>query len=641
MTTRNHALAQFAIFDDFPDLVVVKDRSFSIVYGNRAFEKATGESARQATGRPDTDFIQPATESTNLRSLDERALAGETVHGERLELQSAAGVGVYDVHKMPVRDERGEVWAVLTIVRDATEAHRAEQARLAADARYRLLFENSPVGMYVHDGQKILYANRAFATLMGADDPSELVGYRILEIAHEDDRPRLIERLKQVRQGTGVNPLMSFRVRDLERRVRHVDVLATRCEYEGRPAVQVVMLDITERRQDAMDREALEAQLRHAQRLDALGRLASGIAHDFNNLLLIIKLHAQLLAKRIAPGESGEKDIDQMHRAIDRGTGLVRGILTFSRKQPLERRLARVADIVEESASLLRSSLPPRVTLDVDIAAKDAVVDVDPTQLGQAIINLATNAWQAEVPERAPRVRIAVDEVALDEEQAKRIAALGPGRYVRITVEDNGSGIDEATAKEIFDPFFTTKPTGEGTGLGLSAVDGIVRAHDGAVEMESTVGVGSTFRVFLPVARTRPTRVAPDQHDSTTAPRGIDVLLVDDEPAVLSSVRRLLESDGLRVRTADCLTAARAALAKGRFDVVVTDYNMPDGTGIELAEIVACEFPGLPVVLASGHLDEEVRASARSAGVRGYLLKPYTTQALIELIASAIEAARR
>jgi PAS domain S-box-containing protein len=637
-----------ALADASPDFIFAKDRDYRFLYANRTYAAFLGVSPALLIGRRDADFIQPSADAGSgpgsFRALDDEVLAGATVGTRRVSARHAGRVLHFDVVKQPVRDAHGEVYGVLTHARDVTAVLRAEDALRESEARYRTLLEHAPVGMYVHDGAQIRFANRAFAALMGAAEPAALLGYPVIEIAHPEERARLRERLRAIAEGAVATPTVDFRAVALDGGIKHVRVMATTCRYEGQPAVQVVIIDETERRAAEVARAALEAQLLHAQRLDALGTLAGGVAHDFNNLLAVIQVNADLAKRGLAAGHASREALDDVLVATAHAGELVRGILAFSRKQPLARQPLHLTDSVQEAVRLVRTMLPPSIALVVVPGADDAWVLADPTQVQQVLVNLCTNAWHAIGGDRPGEIRIAIEAVHLDDAGARAHPELRAGRYVSITVRDDGAGMDADTLARAFDPFFTTKGTGHGTGLGLSVVHGIMRGHGGAVTASSGLERGTELRLYFPVSDADlPAIAAADDAPRGVAPRRARVLVVDDVPAMQSVILRALGHLALDGVAHGSVAAAMVALrgAPEAWDLLVTDFNMPGASGLDLAREVKTVRPDLPVILISGYLDDGVRAAALELGVRALLAKPFTIEELEAAVGAALPARSR
>jgi nitrogen-specific signal transduction histidine kinase len=394
--------------------------------------------------------------------------------------------------------------------------------------------------------------------------------------------------------------------------------------------------NITSRKQAAAHRQALEAQLREAQKLEAIGILAGGIAHDFNNIMAAILGNVALARQDMDEGHVAQASLAQIQKAGMRARNLVQQILTFSRHQPNEQARQPLRPVVEDTVALLRSMAGPRVNIEARLCLQPVDTLANPTQLQQVLMNLGTNAWQA-LPEGRGRVEIGLDTVHFN--TPPRPGQLPPGEYAHLWVRDEGAGMNEATRQHIFEPFFTTKPVGQGTGLGLAVAHGIVEAHHGAITVTTTPGQGSQFDVYLPLVEHES---LPMPLDALAAPlrpgQGQHVLYVDDDEVMVEMVQRLLQRLGYR---ATCVLDAREAIAMveqapGRFDVVVTDYNMPHCTGLDVARALARLHPTLPVAISSGYVSDELRAGAAALGVRGLMQKEHTFEELGALVQGAL-----
>jgi two-component system, cell cycle sensor histidine kinase and response regulator CckA len=400
-----------------------------------------------------------------------------------------------------------------------------------------------------------------------------------------------------------------------------------------------VKQDITARRQAEEQRGALEEQLRQAQKLEAVGTLASGVAHDFNNVLTAILGNTDLALEALPDDHPAAGPLQAASAAGRRARDLVRQILTFSRHDPPDRVLVPLGAALTDAVRFLRAAIPAGVTLAVEQQPDAPAVLADPTQLHQVIVNLCTNAWQA-MNGHGGTIRIGAARQELGTEAPGIHPDLRPGTWAVLTVSDTGSGMTPEVAARIFDPFFTTKGPGEGTGLGLSVVLGIVQSGGGAITVRSTPGAGSTFTVFLPEGRPSAAlaaaavaaeRPAPDHRRPS---RPLRVLCVDDEPELVSLCTRILTRHGHHA-TGHTVPGEALAVARrdpGAFDAVICDLNMPGMSGIVLATELARLRPDLPVVVASGFLPEELRAEAAAAGVRAILPKPYGMRDLVRCL---------
>ena len=407
------------------------------------------------------------------------------------------------------------------------------------------------------------------------------------------------------------------------------------------PQVRVTLTDVSERKEAEADLRRYEAEVRHAQKMDSIGTLAGGIAHDFNNILGAILGNAALAMESLGENHPATGHLHEVHKASLRARTLVRQILTFSRRDPQELITQSLRPVVEETHQLLRATLPAGVELDVHIGEAPYVHD-EATQVQQVLMNMCTNAWHA-LKNGAGRITIGLETVRLDETTGQHLGGLSTSRCAHLWVSDNGIGMDAATRERIFEPFFTTKPVGQGTGLGLSVAHGIVVAHHGAISVESEPGRGTTIHLYLPaVEPPAAAQAAPAVATAEPPGHGEHVLYVDDDETMVVMVQHLLQRCGYRVQA---FHGARAALAAVRehpesFDLVITDFNMPESSGLELARELARVRPQLPVILSSGYITEEQRMQAREAGVRGLLDKQNTFEDLPGL-ARKILAERR
>ena len=383
-----------------------------------------------------------------------------------------------------------------------------------------------------------------------------------------------------------------------------------------------------------VEAERRENEARQSHKMEALGRMAGGVAHDFNNILAAILGNVALAREDAAGAAPVLTSLDQINRAALRARHLVQQILAFSRREQHGLAVQPLRPIVEESLGLLRATLPAGVQLDAVLPDALLPVRADATQLQQVLINLCTNAWHA-LPEQGGRIEVGCERVVLDEALRQRQPELASGAYAHLWVSDNGAGMDAATRERIFDPFFTTKPVGRGTGLGLSVVHGIVRAHEGSIAVDTAPGRGSRFHLYIPSpeldgegAEARPAQGA-DVRGS-----GQRVLYVDDDEVMVVMVERLLVRAGFLVATESDATAAvqRLQADPQAFDAVVTDFNMPGMSGLEVARIVIGLRPALPVVISTGYLSDELRSQALSLGVRGLLKKENTLEELAGLL---------
>ena len=535
-------------------------------------------------------------------------------------------------------------------VRDITERKRAERALKVSEERFRKAFYVSPDAININrleDGRYVSI-NRGFTEITGYSE-ADTIGRTSTELNIWDnprDRERLVAVLKQ--EGSVANLDAPFRAKDGS--IRYGLMSAAVIDVDGVPHVISVTRDMTERRKFEEAKARLEAQLRESQKMEALGTLAGGIAHDFNNIIAAILGNSELALQDAQAGQPVLRSLEEIHKASVRAKNLVEQILSFSRRQTMERSVISLAPVVEESVRLLRAGLPAGVSLSAHCAPDTPLVLADATQIEQVLLNLSTNAWQAAQGQTRPGlVEVQLDLRECKAEQTKDdgyvlvLGKAGLGRCACLTVQDNGAGMPEGILTRIFEPFFTTKPVGKGTGLGLAVVHGILQEHGASVEVRSVLGEGSTFRICFPEAQTAPAQS--DVQAASSAPAhgaGRHVLYVDDDESIVLLMTRLLERQGYKVSGyTDAALALEAARAQPHaFDLAVTDYNMPGMSGIDVARVLKAIRPDLPVALASGYITEELRQQAPVAGVSELIYKPNTITELCETVARLAQKAK-
>ncbi len=391
--------------------------------------------------------------------------------------------------------------------------------------------------------------------------------------------------------------------------------------------------DITERKKAEQAHVSLGAQLRESQKMEALGTLAGGIAHDFNNILGTILGNAELARHDARANWQALVSLEEIQKAGHRAKELVQQILSFSRHQPTTLRVMSLPLVVEESVRLLRAALPAGLRIECRCDADTPTVVADPTQVQQVVLNLGNNAVDA-MEGRSGSIDIRVEGITLDETSAQFDLNLRPGRYARITVSDAGSGMDAATRRRIFEPFFTTKPVGKGTGLGLSVAHGIMQAHEGTIVVHTEPGNGSRFELYFPRAGEAAALGTIENAGTASEGRGQHILYIDDDESQVFLIKRMLERWGYRVSAYIEQLDALGALLRGeqRFDLVITDFNMPGLSGLEVARKIRDARPDLPVIMVSGYVTDELRAQAEAAGVRELISKPPEVEELRDVV---------
>jgi len=480
----------------------------------------------------------------------------------------------------------------------ASDGHAADRGGIAFEA----FFDQAPVAIVSVTPDRRIRLNRAAERLYGrTSDEMQALSFQPDSPWIPDDQHAQWEDLRRrVTAGESIEGLRVGMIRsDGQRREVELSSIPIVLE-DGSPGGAVtVTIDLT-------DRLSLEAQFRHAQKMEALGRLAGGIAHDFNNVLMGILGYAEMVAADARESKVEERDADQVVLATRRAIDLARRLTAFARREGARTEIFDVGELVEEIVPLLRRLAPESIGIETR-TSRDQFVRADRSELEQVLINLAVNAIDA-MP-KGGRLTLEVEPIQLDAEHAASHVGGRSGPHVMIAVSDTGQGMDEATRARIFEPFYTTKPVGQGTGLGLAMVFGAVERAGGRVWVYSEVGRGTTFKVYLPIGGT-PGPAEPEGVDELTPGGDEAILVLEDDDLVRDVVERTLRRLGYAVTTATRPSEAIALVGEASFDLLITDVVMPEMTGDALAREVRTKHPDLPVVFMSGYtagvLDLEV-----------------------------------
>ena len=516
-----------------------------------------------------------------------------------------------------------------------------DPVRMGQEERLRQLLravEQSPVSIVITDAAgAIQYVNPHFEQVTGYS-ASEAVGQnpRILKSGEMPDSVyrELWETITSGREWRGE---LLNRAKDGRLFWETASISAVR-DAQGRITNFVgVKEDISERKDAEAALKLADQHLAQVQKMEAIGRLAGGVAHDFNNLLSVILGHGERLAKNLEPGDPRRERVDQILWSAGRAAELTRHLLAFSRLQVLEPKVVRLDAVAADAQEMLERVIGEDVDLHVAPPATLGHVRADPGQIVQVLLNLVVNARDA-MP-RGGRLTVEFADADLDERYAAAHPPCRPGRFVMMAVSDTGHGIDTETQKRVFEPFFTTKPEGLGTGLGLSTAYGIVKQSGGFIWAYSEVGVGSTFKVYLPRVEEAETAAGPPPAALPRSGAGGRILLVEDDESVRGLVADLLQEAGYSVLSSGHPAAALAlAAAVGSLDLLVTDVIMPGMSGRDLARRLEAERPGLRVLYVSGYAGE---ALTRHGGIeRGehFLSKPFSERGLLDAVAAALAA---
>ena len=541
-----------------------------------------------------------------------------------------------------IRDADGRLTVWQGVMTDVTAQEAvqeaAQQALRASEERFRALVENTAELITVLDAAgRVVYASPTWATERGIA-PETLIGTPGLDLIHPDDAPTVSALFRELATTPGASQRAEYRARHGDGSWRVMSTVAENMLHV--PAVSGIVVNS----RDVTEQRIIEAQLRQAQKMEAVGQLAGGVAHDFNNLLTVIKLHAQFVLDALPAGGDEYADVREIAVAADRAANLTRQLLAFSRKQMLKPVVLELDPLVSGICPMLRRLIGEDIEVRTRLAAVRAPVLADPGQLEQVVVNLVVNARDAMPDGGRLTIETAVAEV--DRGRALEIGEIAPGRYATLAVRDTGCGMDRDTMGRIFEPFFTTKEKGQGTGLGLATVYGIVRQSGGGITVESAVGAGSTFTIYLPCVP----QAAATPADSATgadAGRAGTVLVVEDDDAVRRLASRVLRQHGYTLLEAGTGREAVAIVLDhdGPLDLVLSDVVMPDMGGGALREWLAGARPDVPVLLMTGYTDDEmIRRGVREQSTRGGLpliQKPFAVETLVSAVRETIERQRK
>ncbi len=512
------------------------------------------------------------------------------------------------------------------------EDYRAKEATARdTELRLRSVVESAPIVLFAMDaeGRFTLSEGKGLEGL--GLKPGQAVGMSAYEMYA--DTPRILNNIRKCFEGERVHDLV-----EVGDRVFWSVYFPRFDEHENVAGVDGIAWDVTERHRAEEAARDLQTQLLQAQKIETIGTLAGGIAHDFNNILSPIMGYTDIALGLLERDHPARQDLLQVLNAAERARELVQQILIFARRGDQQQRPVQLHLVVQEALKLIRATLPTTIEISQRVINRNDSVMADPGQMHQVIMNLCTNAAYA-MRDEGGVLRVELERRRIDEPETAGIPEITAGEYVVLTVADTGEGMSAAVAQRAFEPFFTTKPSGEGTGLGLSVVHGIVHSHGGGMVLESSPGSGTVVQVFLPAAEREalPLQAGPEGHASQT---GEHVMVVDDEPEITRMLTRMLESYGYRVTAFTSSDQALEAFRTSpeRFDAIITDQTMPRLTGLALARAVRDIRAEIPVIITTGY-GERITSEALSRGVSGFASKPFNAATLTETLRRAIDGA--
>ena len=622
------------ILDDIEDGYFEVDIRGNLTFFNNALCHILGYSPSDLAGKNNREFMDAANAEKIYRTFNkvfetEKLFKGfdwEVIqkNGARRQLDTAISL---------IKDKAGRKIGFRGIARDISERKLVEEKMREYKNRYQALFDRSLDCVFIHDFKgKFIDANEAAIKMLGYDK-HDLLNLSMKDILSKDQYPLAILVVKELQENGFQKKLTGFRLKHKNGQSVDVETTSAVIYKDGQPfAIQGIARDITEKLK-------MEVQFHQARKIEAIGTLAGGIAHDFNNILTAIIGYTEMAQYALPKDSPAAAHISKVYHAGSRARDLVKQILAFSRQTEYDLKTIKIQDVVKEAITFLRASIPTTIDIRQNIQADCAPIKADPTQIHQIMMNLCTNAYHA-MRETGGVLSISLrqTEINLDNKGAGGISSR-PGAFVSLSVRDTGTGIEKDVLEKIFDPYFTTKPKGEGTGMGLALVHGIVKSYGGDISVDSEIGKGTTFRIFFPVAAEA---LLSGQNDDagSPAPRGHEhILVVDDESVVADINRQTLESLGYQV---SAFTSSETAMTNfltktDIYDLILTDMTMPRLNGLQLAEKIHAVRPDIPIVLCTGFSDLITEEKIHAAGIRKMIMKPVFRNDLAAAIRMALD----
>ncbi len=614
-----------SLIESTSDAIVFSDQLGNITLWNNGAKKIFGYQTNEIIGKPISKIIQKGFYKQHRNGIHRFLITNKQKHiCKTIESEGLKKDG----SPFPVEialstwGEKQEIFFG-AIIRDISIRKQAEKALHESEKKFRMLIEQSYNAIYLLYKDKFEIINSRFFKLFGYTlEECQDKNFNFRQLVAPKSLQLLENRIKRKQRGEQLEPVYEFTAINKNGMEIECEVSISYIDYKDGTAVQGIIRDITKRFKIEKEKQNLQEQLIQAQKMEAIGTLAGGIAHDFNNLLGVIMGYTELTINNTSIPENIKKNLHHVMKASERAREMVKQILTFSRKSNENMEPINIGKIIEETTTFLRSAIPSTIEIISIIEDDLGLIFGNATQINQILMNLSTNGAHA-MKEKGGVLKIILKEFILDKGRSKTFD-LDPGRYLQLIISDTGSGMNKELINHIFEPFFTTKKSGEGTGLGLSVVYGIVKNHNGKIKIDSEPGKGTTFNVYLPVIEH--INIEETDADRVYAPIGNNemVLFVDDEISISELATQMLKSLGYlvesRTSSIEALEAFKADPDK--FDLIITDMTMPNMTGIKLASEIRKIKPAIPIILCTGFSSTVNKNNFRDYGIDELIMKP-------------------
>ena len=615
------------LVDSTSDSLYLVDEKCRYLFMNHNHQQRLNLPNEQIIGRSFSDFHSPQQSKEFIRNVKEVFATGESIQDEHV----SAHTNSYFLRTLsPVRDtrEKKKIIAVAVVSKDITERRQAEEALKKSEEKYRQLIENSNEAIFIIQNNLIKFANSRVAQLLGYKI-DELTDILFINLVIPEDCDMVHERQKSCLSGSNSTSNYSFRIINKDNSTYWVETNSVNIVWDDAPATLNFMRDITKQKKT-------EARLFQAQKMESIGTLAGGIAHDFNNLLMGIQGHASLALLKMDESNPNHEHVKTIESLVMSGADLTKQLLGFARGGKYEVKTADLNALIYKTSETIGRT-KKEIKIERNLASDLWLTDIDQGQIEQVLLNLYVNAWQA-MP-GGGELYLSTSNVVLDENRVKPYGGKN-SHYVKISVTDTGVGMDEKTKERIFEPFFTTKEMGRGTGLGLASVYGIIKNHNGFINVYSEKGQGTTFNIYLPVSAKKE---IPEQKETqrTEIIGGTEtILMVDDEVMIINIGRDILKTLGYNVLTAQDGSTALAIFedSKENIDLIILDMVMPEMNGGDVFDKLKKIDPDVKVLLSSGYSLNGHASKIIDRGCVGFIQKPFTIREIASELRKILDA---